>query len=549
MSISDAVIVSNDFTFLRILLNIIDSNYSFREIANFLSHPYIRSNDAYLFDINILRKLEPQDFLKDIFFKLNKDSKEYIFFINVITSLKDAFDLYTKNDIISVYELFCKLHEAATLITDKYNKIHPDITSNLLITLQDLHSHKLSFWKILEEILSGMQIYEKNYESSIIATNLKEASGVSSDLMILMSVSCNYFQKDEQTFLSLSQKKLLNIETSRANKIKLYKDFQQVLENNNNVIMTYSKKTNGDDNTFFEFIHLLNINLKEINSKYIISQKNNTKFFEIDKEFMPKELAPSNFEMLLRNPYAFYAKKILKLKKLDPVGKEPDAALFGTIVHEIFDRYNKYISKYPNNDKNKIIQNITSDVLLRYSSSLIIQKIFKPKILKLIKYFIDYDQERRKNATSVQTEVIGRISVPNIDNKQFSLYAILDRLEVLINNDVVILDYKTGSVPTKSDVETGASPQMVLESLIVKQHGFKNITSYNKIDLIFIKVGLSYPYFVENSIKDIDKLQSLYEHGLEKIIKFYFTDNKIKIFKLGEFELLKYNDYKLLERV
>ncbi len=29
----------------------------------------------------------------------------------------------------------------------------------------------------------------------------------------------------------------------------------------------------------------------------------------------------------------------------------------------------------------------------------------------------------------------------------------------------------------------------------------------------------------------------------------FVTDNKIKIFKLGEFELLKYNDYKLLERI
>jgi len=47
----------------------------------------------------------------------------------------------------------------------------------------------------------------------------------------------------------------------------------------------------------------------------------------------PRELSVTHVETWLRDPYAIYARHILRLRPLDPLGAEPEAAHFGTHVH------------------------------------------------------------------------------------------------------------------------------------------------------------------------------------------------------------------------
>ncbi len=57
----------------------------------------------------------------------------------------------------------------------------------------------------------------------------------------------------------------------------------------------------------------------------------------------------------------------------------------------------------------------------------------------------------------------------------FTMTAKADRIDLLTDGGIEILDYKTGGVPTKKDVVAGLSPQLALEALIVEAGGFEGV--------------------------------------------------------------------------
>ena len=44
---------------------------------------------------------------------------------------------------------------------------------------------------------------------------------------------------------------------------------------------------------------------------------------------------------MIRDPYAIYAKHVLRLKPLDPLVQAPDALLRGIVIHEILEQFIK----------------------------------------------------------------------------------------------------------------------------------------------------------------------------------------------------------------
>ena len=55
----------------------------------------------------------------------------------------------------------------------------------------------------------------------------------------------------------------------------------------------------------------------------------------------PERLAVTDIKHLIRDPYAIYAKRILNLKRLDPLTKSPDAPLRGTLIHDLLEAFLK----------------------------------------------------------------------------------------------------------------------------------------------------------------------------------------------------------------
>ena len=55
----------------------------------------------------------------------------------------------------------------------------------------------------------------------------------------------------------------------------------------------------------------------------------------------PRRLSVTEIKRLIRDPYAIYAKHVLRLKPLDPLVQAPDALLRGIVIHEILEHFVK----------------------------------------------------------------------------------------------------------------------------------------------------------------------------------------------------------------
>ena len=81
---------------------------------------------------------------------------------------------------------------------------------------------------------------------------------------------------------------------------------------------------------------------------------------------------------------------------------------------------------------------------------------------------------------AISAEIGGKIEIP-VGERTFTLRGVADRIERLTDGGYIILDYKTGAVPTEKQVRTGLAPQLTLEAAMLRDGGFKDIAAGGSI--------------------------------------------------------------------
>lgn len=188
-------------------------------------------------------------------------------------------------------------------------------------------------------------------------------------------------------------------------------------------------------------------------------------------ELRPRKLSVSDVERWIRNPYELYARKILHLDALDPLGKEPGADLRGSIIHQALARFAK---DYPvGSDQLKeprdyavALMGIATDILQEFKVHPRIAAFWVPRIERFAEWFGETETDRRAGIKRILAETTGTLGFET-DGGRFTLSARADRID-LGPDYLIITDYKTGAIPSKIDVESGRAPQLMLEAAIAQ---------------------------------------------------------------------------------
>lgn len=178
----------------------------------------------------------------------------------------------------------------------------------------------------------------------------------------------------------------------------------------------------------------------------------------------PRELAVTQVDTWLTNPYMFYARNILKLRKLKAIDEDPTAADFGMLLHAALE---DFVRDYPA-DLPPDIQ----DTILRYGKkrSAAILPYYPvaavwwwPRLEQIAQWFAGQEQHVRQEAAKVYGEIKGAME---LDGMRFTARA--DRIEQLKSGGVAIVDYKTGRNFTKIEVERGETIQLMMLALMAQ---------------------------------------------------------------------------------
>ncbi len=250
--------------------------------------------------------------------------------------------------------------------------------------------------------------------------------------------------------------------------------------------------------------------------------------FVIPKDAKFPDLVSSTaVELLIKNPYAFYAKNILKLKKLYRFKSSPDLADFGIFIHYILDQYSKSYCPKSFEEKTVTFCEIAKDALEKMNFQK--QAFWMHKVESIAQEFIDFDENRRCFLSNVWSEQKGSTLI-KLASKNVTLTSIADRIELSKNGEVCILDYKTGIVPSNQDVQSGLSPQLLVSSIIASKGGFDCLKGFvNPAKITYVKLSSCSPYWqasdiiVENLSDHLKQLVQLLEIFLDSGAELKFS--------------------------
>ena len=171
-------------------------------------------------------------------------------------------------------------------------------------------------------------------------------------------------------------------------------------------------------------------------------------------------------DRILGDPYQFYAQEILKLRSLDALDADPNAAWQGTVAHKILQRWHEAIVQEPDAS----IHAIADIVLEEESVHPLVKGLWQPRLTAALEWAsqtIKAQQDRQV----VAVERKGSMSFDGV-----TVYGRADRIDRLQDGTLAIVDYKTGKPPSAAQVEAGYALQLGTLGLIAREGDFGGVS-------------------------------------------------------------------------
>ncbi len=200
----------------------------------------------------------------------------------------------------------------------------------------------------------------------------------------------------------------------------------------------------------------------------------------------PRRMPVTGVERWIRDPYAVYAREILRLRVLDRPDEPVEALARGTAIHAAFERFSREHPDALPDEAEAVFAAMLGEALRqagvpegRMARELALAANAAP-------WVVAFERRRRPGARLV-IEQSGRMTL-EAPGGPFILTAKADRIEARgLTAD--ILDYKTGAAPSPKQVKAGLSPQLTLTAAIVAAGGFEALGRMAPGALVYVRVS------------------------------------------------------------
>ena len=180
----------------------------------------------------------------------------------------------------------------------------------------------------------------------------------------------------------------------------------------------------------------------------------------------PQKIAVTDLDRLRADPFAFYAKAILRLRPEEPVDAEHHAAWKGTAIHEVLEAWFRQDGCDPTTLKARAEAMLADEAIHP-----MLRALWSPRLMEAIDWIAaEAAKDRADGRLPELAEEFGEAEVAGV-----RLYGKVDRIDRLPDGKLAIIDYKTGQAPKLKAVAEGFAMQLGLLSLIAREGGFKGI--------------------------------------------------------------------------
>jgi len=203
-------------------------------------------------------------------------------------------------------------------------------------------------------------------------------------------------------------------------------------------------------------------------------------------EARPKRFSVTEIETLRRDPYAIYARRILRLEALEPFLRDPGAAERGTLFHAILHRFTTTIGDAARPDAADLLVAIGAECFAGEGLPEDVHAVWWPRFLRMVPEIVEWERGRAVAVAERHAEVSATPLAVGATDVVLSGRA--DRIDVLAGGMADILDYKTGSSPSRRQANRLLSPQLALEAALMSRGAFAAIGQREPADLVYVRL-------------------------------------------------------------
>ena len=198
----------------------------------------------------------------------------------------------------------------------------------------------------------------------------------------------------------------------------------------------------------------------------------------------PRRASVSDVETWLANPYAIFARRVLKLEPLPALGVAPGPQEKGQIIHEALSRFAAAHKDTLPPDIAAAFLAAAGDVIESYRDDPRVRAFWQPRLARFAGWFAATEAARRDGIRQRLAEV-GGLHVLEAPGGPFTLSARADRIDVGAAG-AIITDYKTGTPPNSTAVREGHAQQLPLEAAMAIAGAFTGLAAMDVAALRYI---------------------------------------------------------------
>lgn len=194
----------------------------------------------------------------------------------------------------------------------------------------------------------------------------------------------------------------------------------------------------------------------------------------------PRELPVTAINRLIRDPYEIYAKYVLGLRKLNALHPSPDALLRGTVLHKVLEVFS---DAAPEPDALAQLMRIGSEVLQQEVPWPAARALFQARLARSAQAFLQFHLDQPGRVLMLEER--GALT---LRDPAFTLIAKPDRVDEWPDGRVHIIDYKTGSPPTKLQ-QQHFDKQLLLQAMMAEEAAFEALGLREVARITYLGLG------------------------------------------------------------
>lgn len=184
-------------------------------------------------------------------------------------------------------------------------------------------------------------------------------------------------------------------------------------------------------------------------------------------------ISASRVETWIRDPFALLAERILRLEPMPELEATLDAADRGTLIHAVMAAFARDGAGLTGPAALAAFERHAEAALADIADQPDIVALWRPR-LKAIAPFAIETEANLADVVERYVEIGGGIEF-EVAGAPFKLTAYADRVDLLADGRIALIDHKTGTPPSDKVVNVGLSPQLALEAAIAVRGGFDTL--------------------------------------------------------------------------